>query len=140
MNSRPVTKQEYLHYANKLDQHSEELMTLKGEEYSLNNDFLAMENMLGGMLNMDPALVSLAMAGKHITAMAVILNKVKPKDINLTKWDERIRDGINLIKIASVLVHAAQNDFELHLGKEKIEKIDKDNDPHPGAHPDDGLS
>jgi hypothetical protein len=118
-----VTKEEYLQYAAQLDKHSEELMSIKGEEYSLDNDFLAMENMLAGMTGLSPAMVTLVMAGKHITAMAVILQKVKQKDINLTKWDERIRDGINLIKICSALVHAEHGNFDLHLGKEKIEKI-----------------
>lgn len=110
--------------ADAYDKHSRTLMTSKGEEYSLDGDFLAMENRLAGMLGKEPEYVSLVMAGKHITAIGIILDKNKAPEINLEKLDERIRDATNLLKITSAFIHAKQDDFSLHLGKDdKLEKF-----------------
>jgi hypothetical protein len=98
------------------DKHSQDLMNRKGEEYSTAGDFLAMENMLAGMTGESPELVSMVMAGKHITSMLILLKKCELDKIDLAKWDERVRDGINLMKIASAFIHARQYDFSLHLG------------------------
>uniref|UniRef100_A0A6M3J1U6 Uncharacterized protein n=1 Tax=viral metagenome TaxID=1070528 RepID=A0A6M3J1U6_9ZZZZ len=115
----PVSKEDYLKLSKAIDEHSEKLMSLKGEEYSLDNDFLAMENMLAGMVNGEPEKVSLVLAGKHITSLAVILKKCKAEDINLAKLDERVRDGCNLLKIMAAFIHAKQKDFSLHLSEIK---------------------
>ncbi len=109
LTSIPVSHKDYMILSDAYDEHSKKLMGLKGEEYSIDNDFLAMENRLAGMLGSSPEEVSLVMAGKHITAMGIILEK----------WDERIRDAINLLKITSAFIHAKQEDFSLHLGKEE---------------------
>lgn len=120
----PVSHKDYMLLADAYDKHSRTLMTSKGEEYAIDNDFLAMENRLAGMLGDSPEYVSLVMAGKHITAMGIILEKNDVTKIKLEKWDERIRDATNLLKIASAFVHAKQNDFSLHLGKDdKSEKF-----------------
>jgi len=113
----PVSHKDYMSLADAYDKHSRILMSSKGEEYAIDNDFLAMENRLAGMLGDTPEYVSLVMAGKHITAMGIILEKNDVTKIKLEKWDERIRDATNLLKIASAFVHAKQNDFSLHLGK-----------------------
>jgi len=113
----PVSHKDYMKLADAYDKHSRTLMTSKGEEYAVDNDFLAMENRLAGMLGDSPEYVSLVMAGKHITAMGIILEKNDVTEIKLEKWDERIRDATNLLKIASAFVHAKQQDFSLHLGK-----------------------
>lgn len=115
----PVSHKDYMLLSDAYDKHSRTLMSAKGEEYSIDNDFLAMENRLAGMLGDTPEYVSLVMAGKHTTALGIILEKNEPTKINLEKLDERIRDAINLLKITSVFVHAKQNDFSLHLGKEE---------------------
>jgi len=115
----PVSHKDYMSLSDAYDTHSRTLMTSKGEEYAIDNDFLAMENRLAGMLGDSPEYVSLVMAGKHITAMGIILEKNDVTKIKLEKWDERIRDANNLLKIASAFVHAKQNDFSLHLGKDK---------------------
>ncbi len=113
----PVSHQEYMRLSDAIDKHSKTLMGEKGEEYSMAGDFLAMENRLAGMIGDTPEYVSLIMAGKHITSLGIILEKQKPEEIKLEKWDERIRDAINLMKICSAFIHAKQNDFTLHLGK-----------------------
>ena len=113
----PVSHKNYMELADAYDKHSRTLMTAKGEEYSISGDFLAMENRLAGMLGDSPEYVSLVMAGKHITALGIILNKNNVTKINLEKLDERIRDATNLLKITSAFIHAKQNDFSLHLGK-----------------------
>lgn len=105
--------------ADAYDKYSRTLMTSKGEEYSIDNDFLAMENRLAGMLGEEPEYVSLVMAGKHITAIGIILDKNEPTEINLEKLDERIRDATNLLKITSAFIHAKQKDFSLHLDKKE---------------------
>lgn len=115
---KPVSHKDYMKLADAYDKHSRTLMTSKGEEYSLDGDFLAMENRLAGMLGEEPEYVSLVMAGKHITAIGIILDKNKASEINLEKLDERIRDATNLLKITSAFIHAKQNDFSLHLGKD----------------------
>jgi len=120
---KPVSHKNYMKLADAYDKHSRTLMTSKGEEYAVNNDFLAMENRLAGMLGDSPEYVSLVMAGKHITAMGIILEKNDVTEIKLEKWDERIRDASNLLKIASAFVHAKQDDFSLHLGKGEQEKF-----------------
>ncbi len=112
----PVSHSEYMRLSDAIDKHSKTLMGEKGEEYSMEGDFLAMENRLAGMTGDTPEHVSLIMAGKHITSLGIILAKQKPEEIKLEKWDERIRDGINLLKICSAFIHAKQNDFDLHLG------------------------
>ena len=117
MQQQPVSHKDYMLLADAYDKHSRTLMTSKGEEYAIDNDFLAMENRLAGMLGDSPEYVSLVMAGKHMTAMGIILEKNDVTKIKLEKWDERIRDASNLLKIASAFVHAKQNDFSLHLGK-----------------------
>ena len=120
----PVSHKDYMSLSDAYDKHSRTLMSSKGEEYAIDNDFLAMENRLAGMLGDSPEYVSLVMAGKHITAMGIILEKNDVAKIKLEKWDERIRDASNLLKIASAFVHAKQEDFSLHLGKdEKQEKF-----------------
>jgi len=113
----PVRHKDYMNLSDAYDKHSRKLMDAKGEEYAIENDFLAMENRLAGMRGDTPENVSLVMAGKHITSLGIILDKNKTTDINLEKWDERIRDAINLLKITSAFIHAKQNDFSLHLGK-----------------------
>lgn len=113
----PVSHEDYMLLSDACDKHSRELITAKGEEYSIDGDFLAMENRLAGMLGCTPEHVSLVMAGKHIVSLGIILEKNDVTQIKLEKWDERIRDGMNLLKIASAFVHAKQNDFSLHLGK-----------------------
>jgi hypothetical protein len=124
MQQQPVSHEDYMKLADAYDKHSRILMAFKGEEYAINNDFLAMENRLAGMLGDSPEYVSLVMAGKHITAMGIILEKNDVTKVKLEKWDERIRDASNLLKIASAFVHAKQNDFSLHLGKgEKSKKF-----------------
>ena len=115
----PVSKEDYMKLSQAYDKHSDKLMSIKGEEYSLNNDFLAMENMLAGMVNGEPECVSLVMAGKHIAALAVILAKYKAEDIDLAKLDERVRDGCNLLKIMAAFIHAKQKDFSLNLSEIK---------------------
>ena len=115
----PVSHKDYMSLSDACDKHSRELMTAKGEEYAISGDFLAMENRLAGMLGCTPEHVSLVMAGKHIVSLGIILEKNDVTQIKLEKWDERIRDGMNLLKIASAFVHAKQNDFSLHLGKEE---------------------
>ena len=100
-------------------------MSLKGKEYAIDGDFLAMENRLAGMTGGSPEYVSLVMAGKHITAIGIILEKNNPENIKLEKLDERIRDACNLLKITAAFVHAKQGDFSLHLGKEEQQKEEK---------------
>ena len=119
----PVSHKDYMSLSDAYDTHSRELMSLKGEEYSINGDFLAMENRLAGMLGDTPENVSLVMAGKHITAIGIILEKNEVGDIKLEKLDERIRDACNLLKITAAFVHAKQSDFSLHLDKEE-KKLD----------------
>ena len=111
----PVSKENFFKLSDAYDKHSQELMLEKGEEYSLDGDFLAMENKLAGLMTENPAYASMVLASKHIAAMFVILEKLDPNEIKLAKWDERIRDGINLLKIASAFVHASQDDFTLSL-------------------------
>lgn len=118
-NLKPVSHKDYMSLADAYDKRSRELVAAKGEEYSIDGDFLAMENRLAGMLGDSPEYVSLVMAGKHITSLGIILEKNDVTKINLEKWDERIRDGMNLLKIASAFVHAKQNDFSLHLEKDE---------------------
>lgn len=115
----PVSHKNYMLLSDAYDKHSRELMSTKGEEYSIDGDFLAMENRLAGMFGDTPEYVSLVMAGKHITAIGIILEKNDVTKIKLEKLDERIRDACNLLKIASAFIHAKQNDFSLHLGKEE---------------------
>lgn len=117
----PVSHENYMELSDAYDEHSRKLMGMKGEEYSIDNDFLAMENRLAGMLGDTPEYVSLVMAGKHITALGIILLKNDVEKIKLEKLDERIRDGINLLKITAAFVHGKQNDFTLHLGKGELE-------------------
>ena len=119
----PVSHKDYMSLSDAYDEHSRILMTSKGEEYAINNDFLAMENRLAGMLGDSPEYVSLVMAGKHITALGIILEKNDVTKIKLEKWDERIRDASNLLKIASAFVHVKQQDFSLHLGKDEKESV-----------------
>lgn len=116
---KPISHENYMELVDAYDKHSRALMMIKGEEYSLDGDFLAMENRLAGMLGEEPEYVSLVMAGKHITALGIILNKNDAAKIKLEKLDERIRDATNLLKITSAFIHAKQNDFTLHLGKEE---------------------
>lgn len=115
----PVSFDNYMSLSDAYDKHSKVLMSIKGNEYSSVNDFLEMENRLGGMLNKASEFVSLVMAGKHITSIGIIFDKVKPEEIDLAKLDERVRDACNLLKIASAFIHAKQNDFTLHLGKDE---------------------
>jgi len=112
-----VSHKDYMKLADAYDEHSRTLMTAKGEEYSTGGDFLAMENRLAGMLGDSPEYVSLVMAGKHITALGIILQKNPVTEIKLEKLDERIRDATNLLKITGAFIHAKQNDFSLHLDK-----------------------
>jgi hypothetical protein len=113
----PVSLEDYMKLSDAIDGHSKALMRIKGEEYSTGQDFLEMENRLAGMLGDSPEYVSLVMAGKHITSLGIILGKNEVDKIDLAKWDERIRDAINLLKITSAFIHAKQNDFSLHLSK-----------------------
>lgn len=115
----PVSHKDYMLLSDAYDKHSRTLMSSKGEEYSIDNDFLAMENRLAGMLGDTPEYVSLVMAGKHITALGIILEKNDVTVVGLEKLDERIRDATNLLKIASAFIHAKQQDFSLHLGGEE---------------------
>lgn len=114
---QPVSCEDYLKLSDANDKHSRTLMQLKGEEYSTEGDFLEMENRLAGMLGDSPEYVSLVMAGKHVVSLGIILDKNETDKIDLAKWDERIRDAINLLKITSAFVHAKQKDFSLHLSK-----------------------
>ena len=116
----PVSFEDYMNLSDALDKHARSLMSIKGEEYSSEGDFLEMENRLAGMMAKEPEIVSLVMAGKHIAAMTIILDQQQPKNIKLEKLDERVRDACNLIKIAAAFIHAKQGDFELHLGREEI--------------------
>lgn len=118
-NLLPVSHKDYMFLSDAYDKHSRDLMSLKGAEYSIGGDFLAMENRLAGMLGDTPEYVSLVMAGKHITALGIILEKNEVDKIKLAKLDERIRDAVNLLKIMAAFVHAKQKDFSLHLGKEE---------------------
>lgn len=111
----PVTYENYMKLSDAYDEHSKQLMEAKGEEYSTDSDFLEMENRLAGMLATSPEHVSLVMAGKHITSIGIILDKNQSDEIDLKKLDERIRDGINLLKITAAFVHAKQKDFLLYL-------------------------
>lgn len=115
----PVLHKDYMFLSDAYDVHSKNLMGIKGEEYSINGDFLAMENRLAGMLGSTPEHVSLVMAGKHVTALGIILEKNDSVKIKLEKLDERVRDAVNLLKIMSAFIHAKQNDFSLHLGKDE---------------------
>lgn len=115
----PVSHKDYMSLSDAYDKHSKNLMGLKGEEYAIGGDFLAMENRLAGMLGDTPEYVSLVMAGKHITALGIILLKNDPDKVELAKLDERVRDATNLLKIMATFIHAKQNDFSLHLGKEE---------------------
>lgn len=115
----PVSHKDYMSLADAYDKHSRILMSAKGEEYAIAGDFLAMENRLAGILGDTPEYISLVMAGKHIAAIGIILEKNDVTKIKLEKLDERIRDATNLLKITSAFVHAKQNDFSLHLGKEE---------------------
>ena len=119
----PVSHENYMLLSDAYDKHSKNLMELKGEEYSIDNDFLAMENRLAEMLGDVPEYISLIMAGKHIISLGIILEKNGVGEIKLEKWDERIRDAINLLKITSAFIHAEHEDFSLHLGRE--EKVDE---------------
>lgn len=121
-----VSHKDYMLLSDALDKHSRTLMSAKGEEYSIGNDFLCMENRLAGMLGETPEFVSLVMAGKHITALGIILEKNEVTEIKLEKLDERIRDATNLLKITSAFIHAKQNDFSLHLGKEEKQDAKQD--------------
>lgn len=116
---QPVSYEDYMKLSDAYDEHSRTLMALKGKEYSTEGDFLEMENRLAGMFGDSPEYVSLVLAGKHITALGIILSKNKATEISLEKLDERIRDGVNLLKIAAAFIHAKQGDFSLHLGKEE---------------------
>lgn len=127
----PVSHKDYMSLSDAYDEHSKNLMGLKGEEYAIDGDFLAMENRLAGMLGDTPEYVSLVMAGKHITALGIILLKNDVDKIKLAKLDERIRDATNLLKITAVFIHAKQKDFSLHLGKD--EKTDRTT-PTPGGY------
>ena len=118
----PVSHKDYMFLSDAYDKHSRDLMGLKGEEYSIDGDFLAMENRLAGMLGDSSEYVSLVMAGKHITALGIILLKNDVTKIKLEKLDERIRDAVNLLKITAAFIHAKQGDFSLHLGKEEKQK------------------
>jgi len=122
----PVSHDDYMKLSTAIDEHSNNLMGIKGEEYSCAGDFLAMENRLAGMMGSTPEAVSLTMAGKHITSISIILEKVPAENINLAKWDERIRDAINLLKITSAFVHGKQNDFELKLGTDDVVNTTKE--------------
>ena len=110
-----VSKRQFLKLSNAYDKHSRSLMTEKSEEYSLLNDFLAIENIAADLLSSEPEKVSLGMACKHFSSLVVILNKRKPEDIPLEKLDERVRDACNLLKIMATFVHAKQKDFNLHV-------------------------
>ena len=101
-----VSFNDYMKLSDAIDEHSKSLMEEKGQEYSYIGDFLEMENRLAGMTGKEPEHVSLVMAGKHITSIGIILDKFKPEEINLAKFDERIRDGINLLKITAAFIHA----------------------------------
>ncbi len=109
-----VTKEEYLRLSDSYDASARKLVEEKGEEYSLGKDFLAMENRIAGLLTANPAFVSFILAMKHFAAMSVVLQKCCTEEIDLKKWDERVRDGCNLIKITSAFIHAKQRDFEVH--------------------------
>lgn len=122
----PVSHKDYMSLSDAYDIYSRDLMGLKGEEYAIKGDFLAMENRLAGMLGDTPEYVSLVMAGKHITALGIILEKNDPDKIKLAKLDERVRDATNLLKIMAAFIHAKQDDFSLHLGKEEQEKEELD--------------
>ena len=110
-----VSKEDYMKLSNAYDEHSRNLMEEKGKEYSVDNDFLCMENRLAGMTGESPEFISLVMAGKHITSLGIILDKNEPENIDLKKLDERVRDGCNLLKIMSAFIHAKQNNFDLIL-------------------------
>lgn len=111
----PVSKEDYLKLSDQYDKHARALCAEKGEEYSLAQDFLAMENKIAGLVEGDPAFLSLILAAKHIAAMFVIIQKTPTNQIDLKKWDERVRDGCNLIKIASAFIHAEQKDFDVKV-------------------------
>jgi len=123
MTTIPVTHKDYMTLSDAYDKHSRSLMYEKGEEYSTDGDFLCMENRLAGMVGKQPEHVSLIMAGKHIASLGIILDKNGPANIKLEKWDERIRDAINLLKITSTFIHAKQGDFSLHLGEAEMAEI-----------------
>ena len=110
-----VTIEQYLQLSDAYYKHARELVVRKGDEYSFNDDFLAMENKIAGIMTADSAFMSLILAMKHIASMVVIMQKNPTKEIDLKKWDERVRDGCNLIKITSAFIHAEQDDFEIHL-------------------------
>ncbi len=128
MSQIQVTKKDYLILSDAFDKHSRTLMTTKGEEYNLYDDFLAMENLLSGLTCNEPEWVSLIMAGKHIAALSIILTKSTAKNIKLEKLDERVRDACNLLKIMAAFIHAKHGDFGIYLGEDEQEK-DAENDP-----------
>lgn len=100
----PVSLQEYMVLAENYDKSGRELMLEKGKGYSVKDDFLSMENKIAGLTGEAPEFVSMILACKHIASLFVLLEK--PDVLTLDKWDERIRDGTNLLKIASAFVHA----------------------------------
>lgn len=121
-----VIKESYMYLSDAFDVHSKKLMSSKGEEYSLDGDFLAMENLLAGLMNEEPEYISLTLAGKHVAALVVILTTNMASSVKLDKLDERVRDACNLLKIMAAFIHAKQNDFALHLGKDETSEPDTD--------------
>jgi len=98
-----ITKDEYMQLCDNYDKTAKDLMLEKSKGYSVGEDFLSMENRIAGLTNLSPELVSMILACKHIASLFILLEK--PEVLDLEKWDERIRDGTNLLKIASCFVH-----------------------------------
>jgi len=98
----PISKDEYIALCDKYDKAAKELMIEKSQGYSVGDDFLSMENRIAGLTKLSPELISFVLACKHIASLAVLLEK--PEVLNLDKWQERVRDGSNLLKIASCFV------------------------------------
>jgi hypothetical protein len=97
-----ITKEEYIKVAEQTDKAGMDLMLEKSEGYSVGDDFLSMENRIAGLTNTTPEFVSMILACKHIASLFILLEK--PGVLNLVKWQERVRDGTNLLKIASCFV------------------------------------
>lgn len=97
-----VTKEEYIRLAEQTDKAGMDLMLEKSKGYSVGDDFLSMENRIAGLTNTTPEFISMILACKHIASLFILLEK--PEVLDLAKWQERVRDGTNLLKIASCFI------------------------------------
>ena len=97
-----ISKDEYFALSERYDKEANDLMMEKSKGYSSGDDFLSMENRIAGLTGMSPEKLSFILACKHIASLAILLDK--PDVLDIEKWRERVRDGSNLLKIASCFV------------------------------------